>query len=1147
MNDDPRPTDRTVSIQNIPTDGAAPGGASDTVPEAKLEPPTVSFSGSGEPTITLEGGVRPATEPGEATREAPCERADESFLSVLAGRSGASARYKILEEIARGGMGAVLRGRDLDLGRELALKVLLESHRGRPELVRRFIEEAQIGGQLQHPGIVPVYDLGAFDDQRPFLAMKLVRGLTLAELLQDRAAPEDDRPRLLGIFEQVCQAVAYAHARGVIHRDLKPSNIMVGGFGEVQVMDWGLAKVLKHDGRGSTDYAPRGDDSASVHTTRSGSDVDLSIDGGVLGTPAYMAPEQARGEVDRVDRRADVFGLGSILCEILTGAPAFEGRTGVEKLALAARADIEDAVRRLDASGAEPELIALARSCLAADRDARPADAAAVSGAMTSYLNGIQTRLKAAEIERAEAQARASEERKRRRAERSLAAALLALIVVGGGVGAWGLRARRNDLARIDLAVQKARLLADRAHADPSGDPELWRAALLPAEGADELASKVIGGAWIRRETAHLRAEIASNTDAAARDWMFLRQLDEIRVSKEGYSREEVLARYADAFRKDGIDFDRMTRLEVAEAVRAKPPRVAQAIAATLEDSALELVADGQTQEGHARLDMANVADPHPWRVKVRNAILSHARSREQLIALAQEALADRARLGELPPQGLILLAHFLIHARDRPRAIALLRAAQRVHPGDVWINFELAHALELATPAEPAEVVRYYSIAAAMRPETGRRLALALNRIGRRDEAIAWFEDLTRLLPEEGRNFVELGHLLRERGDAAKADAAFDQGIARLEEQIKQPGVSGVAWNNLGSAIEAKGNVEGAIAAYRRAVSLSPNIAIPRDNLARLLLRRGETKEAVEQLHEACRLSPNWVAPRFMLANALSDMGISGEAEAHYRAVIALAPEMERPRYFLGNLLRNRGDYAEAIAQYRDALKREPEHAEALCNMGLALEQVGDFAEAVRALERGHAIGSRRKDWRYPSQAWVDEAKGLVEIETRLAAFLEGKYRPKDGAEGVALGHIAYLKHRYTASARLYAEAIASTPALAPPSRTQHRYDGACSAALAASGKGGDVQQPDTAARDRFRSQALAWLRADLDVWRSRVKDGSKSSKAKAAGVLRHWKVDTDLAGLRDPAAVDSLPEPDRMACRALWAEVDALLKSSR
>src|SRR5262249_835712 len=181
----------------------------------------------------------------------------------------------------------------------------------RPEVARRFLEEAQVGAQLQHPGVVPVYDIGRFGD-RPFFTMKLVKGHSLAQLLAQREQPTEDRPRLLGVALQVCQALAYAHAKGVIHRDLKPANVMVGAFGEGQVMDCGLAKVLGEGGLADEERANRQhqDEGTQVRTARSGSagsGADTEA-GSLLGTPAYMPPEQARGDVALLDRRADVFG-----------------------------------------------------------------------------------------------------------------------------------------------------------------------------------------------------------------------------------------------------------------------------------------------------------------------------------------------------------------------------------------------------------------------------------------------------------------------------------------------------------------------------------------------------------------------------------------------------------------------------------------------------------------------------------------------------------------------------------------------------------------------------------------------------------------------------------------------------------------------
>jgi hypothetical protein len=256
---------------------------------------------------------------------APILQFGSGALPSLPEGAGAG-RYQVLGEIARGGMGIVLRARDADLGRDLALKVLQTRHRGDRDMVGRFIDEARIGGQLQHPGILPVHELGTLADRRPYFTMKLVKGRTLAALLAERANQEADRPRFLSIFEQICQTMAYAHTRRVIHRDLKPSNVMVGSFGEVQVVDWGLAKVLPEGGIADEAKAMTHEETVvrSVRSGPAGSDGE-STAGSVVGTPSYMAPEQARGEVDRIDERSDVFGLGAILCEILTGSPPFVG------------------------------------------------------------------------------------------------------------------------------------------------------------------------------------------------------------------------------------------------------------------------------------------------------------------------------------------------------------------------------------------------------------------------------------------------------------------------------------------------------------------------------------------------------------------------------------------------------------------------------------------------------------------------------------------------------------------------------------------------------------------------------------------------------------------------------------------------------
>jgi serine/threonine protein kinase len=213
-------------------------------------------------------------------------------------------RYELGDELDRGGMGVVYAARDRELGRTVALKVV-GAERTDADTAARLRREARIIAHLEHPGIVPVHDVGTLPDGRVFYAMKLVSGKRLDFHVRD-GIPLGARLRL---FQRICEPVAFAHAHGVIHRDLKPENVMVGPFGEVLVMDWGVAKRREEKG---SDHAPDGPSAPpGEHDTAHGT---------ILGTPAYMAPEQARGEVDRVGIGADVYSLGAILYFLLTGA-----------------------------------------------------------------------------------------------------------------------------------------------------------------------------------------------------------------------------------------------------------------------------------------------------------------------------------------------------------------------------------------------------------------------------------------------------------------------------------------------------------------------------------------------------------------------------------------------------------------------------------------------------------------------------------------------------------------------------------------------------------------------------------------------------------------------------------------------------------
>lgn len=458
--------------------------------------------------------------------------------------------YRVIDLIGCGGMGQIFRAWDEVFQREVAIKVLLPNGDR-----QRFVTEARITAQLSHPSIPPVYALGQLADGPPYLVMKLIRGETLAQILARRSHPLEELGRWLDVFEQVARAIGFAHAHGIVHRDLKPGNIMVGPFGEVQVMDWGVAKVLRDfpasapaDGalpasappapasssspvaptppsKGSPPANPRGSSSPAspsplpdgpspgsagkpasdsgegdsrperpewdsiLQAPVSAEGNSRTLAGQVVGTPAYMAPEQARGE--QIDARADVFALGGILAAILTGQEVFRGQSLMTMIVRAATGDTDEIVTRLRQCGADEELVQLACDCLAIDPQQRPPDGLAVAQRLSSYRYTVEQRLRAAEAERAANRVRDAERRRRRRLLGYAASALGIVLLLGiTGITLALIEARRAVEAE-RLAKQRAEdnhLRAEQTAAEARAAQQLAESRRLEAEQAQQLA-----------------------------------------------------------------------------------------------------------------------------------------------------------------------------------------------------------------------------------------------------------------------------------------------------------------------------------------------------------------------------------------------------------------------------------------------------------------------------------------------------------------------------------------------------------------------------------------------------------------------------------------------------------------------------------
>jgi tetratricopeptide (TPR) repeat protein len=958
----------------------------------------------------------------DATRERPDPNAPTGGFTTPASADAppaSSGRYVLGAEIARGGMGVIYRATDTALGREVAVKALRERFGPDSGAAVRFLDEARVTGQLQHPAIPPVHDVGTLPDGRPFLAMKLIKGDTLAELLRGRTDSAADRGRLVAIFEQVCQAVAFAHDRKVIHRDLKPANVMVGNYGVVQVMDWGLAKVLTAD---AAERPVRSADETAGTEIRTARDSDglFTQAGSVLGTPAYMPPEQAAGEVDRVDERADVFGLGAMLTAILTGLPPYTGADAEAVRVMAIRGQLADGLARLDACTAEPELVALCKRCLAFDPADRPRDAGEVARAVADLRADAEQRARAAELDRIRAEGelraaelKAAEGRRRRRAQLALAGAVLVLVAGGGAVAWWQ---DRQSTQRRTEAENRAR--DERERAGRNG--EAIGALLGTCE--DALRDDDPDRAAVALEAAERRAaeggadEFRDRLARCRADYDVLRELD--RVDAIRWSAHPVTldfktspssvfgwnaggkAETIEQFTKESARV--FARFGITPGSTSPAEAARRVTASTVRDrllTALDLWLAWSPSEHLAAI--LRELDPDLYRNLVRSAFRTGS---DDLV----EALASLPAAREQPPRFAVVLGAQV----EGDRGEQILRTALGRRPNDFGVLISLAArrrgdrhlGREPLGRAGADEVERWVRAALAARPRSGSAHALlaeVLREKRDRAGALAEFERAVAVEPTNPLLHVALSSARSLRGDLPEALAAAREAL-RLDPQNPH------AWQALATNTWAAGDPAGGDAVVREWIRVHPS-GDGRAVLAEVLLERGELDAADAVCREWIAAAPESAFARASLGVVLSDKKDWVGAVAAYREAIRLDPKSVRYHRSLGWALEGKGDPDGAVAAYREAVRLAPTSGWVSDALIRTLRAKGDLSGALQETVRFRREAVRRE----PKNAPAHYSLGNALRDAGSAGEAESSYREAlriDPGYGSAHNNLAWL-----------------------------------------------------------------------------------------------------------------------------------------